>query len=82
MHGGIRSEAARQGGKAERALFLAERARCAAAWAESHAERGDYEYALKWLEVARKSSGGLTPRQLEHRRLWRSALNEAGFKQG
>ena len=82
MHTGTRTQAARRGGKAERALLMSERARCAAAWAESHAERGDYEYALKWLEVARKSSGGLTPRQLEHRRLWRSVLNETGFKQG
>jgi hypothetical protein len=72
---------ARRAGKAERAMFLAERARCAAAWAETHAERGDYEYALKWLEIAR-SSGGLTPRQLEHRRLWRSTLEGRAFRQG
>ena len=81
MHTGARTQAARQGGKAERALLLSERARWAAAWAETHAERGDYEYALKWLEVARRS-GGLTPRQLEHRRLWRSQLEEAAFRQG
>ena len=67
-------ESQRQGARAERALLRAERARCAGAWAESHAERGDYEYALKWLELVRKSSGGLSPRQQEHRRLWRGEL--------
>lgn len=82
MHGSPGTESTRHGAKAERAVLLSERARWAAAWAETHAERGDYEYALKWLEVARKSSGGLTTRQLEHRRLWRSVLNETGFKQG
>jgi len=82
MHTGARNRAARQGGKAERAMLLSERARWAAAWAETHAERGDYEYALKWLEVARKSTGGLTPRQLEHRRLWRSQLQQTVLKQG
>ena len=53
----------RRAGKAERALLMSERARWAAAWAETHAERGDYEYALKWLDMVRKS-GGLTPQQI------------------
>jgi hypothetical protein len=76
---GVHGHAAsvRQGAKAERAMFMAERARCAGAWAEAHADRGDYEHALKWLDLVRKSSGGLSPRQQEHRRLWRRAL-EAG----
>ena len=47
---------------------MSERARWAAAWAETHAERGDYEYALKWLDLVRKSSGGLTPRSWSSRR--------------
>jgi len=59
---------------AERALLLSERARWAAAWAQTHAERGDYQYALRWLELVRKSSGGLSPAQLEKRRAWRQLL--------
>jgi hypothetical protein len=65
-----------------RSAGASERAQWAAAWAETHAERGDYEYALKWLDLVRKASGGLTPRQLEHRRLWRSALKGGDFKRG
>ena len=72
----MRSRATRRAGAAERALLRSERARWASAWAETHAERGDFEYALKWLEVVRKS-GGLSPQQISDRELWRGEL-EAG----
>ena len=73
--------AARRAGRAERAVLMAERARWASAWAETHAERGDYEFALKWLEVVRRSSGGLTPRQRRERAQWRGEL-DAGRRRG
>ena len=72
-----RTKSVRRELHAERALLLSERARWAAAWAQTHAERGDYQYALRWLELVRKSSGGLSPAQLEKRRTWRQQL-EAG----
>ena len=48
-------------------------ARWAAAWAQTHAEHGDYEYALKWLDVVRRS-GGLSPDECEQRRRWTAAV--------
>ena len=72
----MRSRATRRAGAAERALLRSERAHGPSAWAETHAERGDFEYALKWLDIVRKS-GGLSPQQLATRELWRSEL-EAG----
>ncbi|HYI35302.1 MAG TPA: hypothetical protein VEX39_01745 [Thermoleophilaceae bacterium] len=65
----------RRAGMVERAVLMAERAKWAAAWADTHAERGDYEFALKWLEVVRRSSGGLTLQQRRKRDLWRGELD-------
>jgi len=69
----MHTPATRRAAAAERALLRSERARLAGAWAETHAEHGDYEYALKWLDIARKS-GGLSPQQISDRELWRSEL--------
>ena len=66
---------ARRSGIVERAVLMAERAEWATAWAETLAERGDYEVALKWLEVVRRSSGGLTSMQRRKRDLWRDELD-------
>jgi len=66
---------ARRAGLVERAVLMAERAKWAAAWADTNAERGDYEFALNWLEVVRRSSGGLTSQQRGKRDLWRSELD-------
>jgi hypothetical protein len=75
MHTGAQAHSTRRAGTVERAVLLAERARWAAAWAETHAERGDFEYALRWLEVVRRSSGGLSRKQRADREVWRSELN-------
>jgi hypothetical protein len=53
---------------------LVEKSLWAAAWARSHAERGDYEYALRWIDVARDAAGGLSPAQRQDRARWMTEL--------
>ena len=46
----------------ERAIGIAERARAEAARADTVAAREDYEFALKWLELVRRTSGEIAPK--------------------
>ena len=42
-------------------------------WAETAAHRGDFDFAVKWLERAEDLLGGLTPRYQQRKRTWKAA---------
>jgi hypothetical protein len=44
-------------------------------WAETAADRGDFDFAVKWLDRAEALLGGLTPRYQRRKRTWRAASN-------
>jgi hypothetical protein len=46
------------------------------AWAESHARMGDFEYALKWLEVGEKLTDGTNRRLTAKRKRWTRAVEQ------
>jgi len=60
--GSVRNDSAARWALIERAEGIAERARWEAVRAGTVAAREDYEFALQWLELVRRSSGGLHPR--------------------
>jgi hypothetical protein len=45
-------------------------------WAETAAERGDFDLATKWLDRAEELLGGLTPRYQRRKRTWKAAGND------
>jgi hypothetical protein len=44
-------------------------------WAETVARRGDFSWAVRWLDRADELLGGLTPRYRERRRAWQAAAD-------
>jgi hypothetical protein len=44
-------------------------------WAETAAGRGDFDFAVKWLDRAEELLGGLTPRSQQRKRTWLAASN-------
>ena len=46
------------------------------AWADSHARLGDYEYALKWLDVGERLSDNKPARVDAKRKRWTRELNK------
>jgi hypothetical protein len=44
-------------------------------WAETSADRGDFSFAVKWLDRAEHLLGGLTPRYEKRRYAWERAAN-------
>jgi hypothetical protein len=49
-------------------------------WAETAAERGDFDLAAKWLDRAEELLGGLTPRYQRRRRTWEAAANDKSHR--
>ena len=45
------------------------------AWAETHAKLGDYEYAIKWVDVGIQLSDNPPPGYADKRRAWKKALS-------
>jgi len=45
-------------------------------WAETAAERGDFDLAAKWLDRAEQLLGGLTRRYQRRKRTWEAAAND------
>jgi hypothetical protein len=50
--------------------------RTAFAWADTHARLGDYEYAIKWLDVGARLGGRPPARVNAKREAWMRALKE------
>jgi hypothetical protein len=46
-------------------------------WAETAADRGDFDFAVKWLDRAEALLGGLTPRYQRRKHTWQAACNGA-----
>jgi hypothetical protein len=46
-------------------------------WAETVADRGDFSYAVKWLDRAEELIGGLSPKYQRRRRAWEQAVEGA-----
>jgi hypothetical protein len=46
-------------------------------WAEAVADRGDFSYAVKWLDRAEELIGGLSPKYQRRRRTWEQATDAA-----
>jgi hypothetical protein len=44
-------------------------------WAETAADRGDFDFAVKWLDRAEGLLGGLTARYQQRKRAWQAASN-------
>jgi hypothetical protein len=42
-------------------------------WAETAAHRGDFDFAVRWLERAEGLLGGLTPLYQRRKRTWQAA---------
>jgi hypothetical protein len=69
-----RAQMSNEGETVDYRVLLGETAQDAGERADAHAERGDYEEALDWLEVARTLSGGLSLADRAKRRAWRVAV--------
>lgn len=52
--------------------------RTALAWADTHARAGDYEFALKWLDVGMRLGDQPAARLVTKRNRWVRALEEQG----